>query len=208
MKKIVLGTLLAFGASTLLAGCGLLPPIALTNPLGLDGKTLAVTLDATGSTPITTRVAGVGTANLTSTFEDSASVPVAPSKIDLAVELKSLTISAGCNAAVGLTSLKVSLTNFKLDLSDGAGATLRNFGVTLTNADFTVNPSGGTVINLPAVAATFNFVVNNVQVVKDILTTLPTPNTVKVSTSIATNPPLAGCTITFTFGAGSGSITL
>lgn len=203
MKKIVLGSLLALGASTLLAGCGLIPPVALTNPLGLEGKTLAVALDAT-SAPVSTRTAGVGSASLTATFPDSASVPLAPSSIDISLALASATISPSCAAALNQTNIAVSLTNFTVELSDGTGATLRLFSAALPTVNFNVNPTNGTITNLAAGA--LNFVVSNVPQVTNILTSAPTPNTVKVNTTVTTTPALPGCTITFTFGAGGGNI--
>ena len=205
MKKLVLGSILAFGASTLLAGCGLLPPIELpANLLKLQGKTLSVSLAQT-SAPVSSRTAGVGTASVTATFDDIVlpSIPFDPSSIEIDLELASAKVnstlvpSAAC--ATTATDVLVTVSNFKVDLFDGIGAG-HTFTKTIPSASFHVNPSTGSISGLEI--SGLKVVIPEVPLIKSILTTPPTPNTVNVSTDVTTNPPLAGCTITITFGAG------
>jgi hypothetical protein len=208
MKKIVLVSLLTLGTSTLLAGCGLIPPIALGNdPLALDGKPMQVTLAAVSAPNVSTRVAGVGTAQLNATFPDytSISIPLSPSEVDISLALKSAQISADCLAATGQT-VAVTLSNFTLKLSDGTGAALRSFSLSLPEVNFSVNTSNGTISNLAVDA--LKYTITNVQTVTQIITTTPSPNAVDVSGTVSTNPALPGCTLTFILGPSSGIVKL
>jgi hypothetical protein len=205
MKKIVLGSFLALGASSLLAGCGLLPPIELpANLLQLQGKTLSVPLSL-ASAPVSTRTAGVGKASLTASFEDIVlpSIPFDPSSLEITLELaKAAVTSTATPSSACLTTatdVLVTVSNFKVELFDGIGPS-HTYTKTLPSASFHVNPSNGNISGLDISGLTV--VIPEVVLIKSILTLAPTPNTVSVSTDVTTNPPLAGCTITITFGAG------
>lgn len=205
MKKIVLGSLLALGASTLLAGCGLLPPIELpANLLKLEGKTLSVPLSL-ASAPVSSRTAGVGKASATASFEDIVlpSIPFDPSSIEISLELAKAAVTSTATSSspcvTNATDVLVTISNFKVDLFDGT-APSHFFTKTIPSASFHVNPSDGSISGLDI--SGLKVVIPEVQLIKSILTTPPTPNTVNVNTDVTTNPPLAGCTITFTFGAG------
>ena len=201
MKKIVLGSLLAFGASTLLAGCGLIPAQTVANPLGLEDASLTSTTLTAASASV--RVAGTGTASATATFADISSLPLTPAKIDISLALKSATISAGCVAATG--DIQVTLTNFTVSLADGAGNTARSLSAVLPTTSFTVNATTGAITGLSLTSLAFS--IPDIGKAVSILTTAPTPNTVNVNTNIATSPALPGCTIAFKFGAGSGTFS-
>ncbi len=200
MKNIVFASLLTLGASSLLAGCGLIPAQTVQNPLGLKDVSLTSSTLSSTSSSVSTRVAGSGTATANASFADIAALPLTPGSISIAMALKGVTYSAGCLAAAN--GVTVTLSNFKVDLSDGAGAT-HNFSATLPTFSLNVS-SAGIISGIPAGA--LNFVIANVPLVTDILTKAPTPNTVNVTTDIATVPALSGCTITFTFDGGTGTI--
>ena len=105
--------------------------------------------------------------------------------------------SAAC--ATTATDVLVTVANFKVDLFDGIGAG-HTFTKTIPSASFHVNPSTGSISGLEI--SGLKVVIPEVPLIKSILTTPPISNTVNVSTDVITNPPLAGCTITITFGAG------
>ena len=202
MKKLVLASLLALGTTTLLAGCGLIPPVSLgKDPLGLDGKTMTVSLATASSPNVSTRTAGAGSAQLNATFLDAKeiSIPITPSGIDISMALKNAQISkcVPVNQTVAVT-----ISNFTLALSDGAGPTLRSFNLAIPTVSFNVDTTNGTISGLAVDALKFQ--ITAVQTVINILTTKPEPNTVNVSGDVTTNPPLPGCDITFTVGETSG----
>jgi hypothetical protein len=211
MKKIVFASLLALGTSTLLAGCGLLPPIDLgANPIGLQGQKLTSTpLSATSAGGVLTRVAGTGTASASATFADidPSRFTVTPSSIQLNLELASASVTAGCAAALNQTSVAVKLTNIALNLNDGVGAA-HSLSVVVPSVSFNVNPATGAISNLDLSALAFTISGADINTAKNILTTAPTPNNASVTTDIATTPALPNCTIAFTFGPGSGSAKL
>ncbi len=211
MKKIVFASILALGTSSLLAGCGLLPPIDLgANPIGLQGQKLtSSTLSATGTGGVSTRVAGTGTASASATFADidPSRFTVTPSSIKLNLELASGSVSAGCAAALNQTSIAVKLTNITLNLNDGVGAA-HSLSVVVPSVSFNVNPSTGAISNLDLSALAFTITSADINTAKAILTTAPTPNNASVTTDIATTPALPNCKLEFTFGAGGGSAQL
>jgi hypothetical protein len=211
MKKIVFASLLALGTSTLLAGCGLLPPIDLgPDPIGLKGQKLtSTTLSTTGTGGVSTRVAGVGTASASATFPDidPSKFTVIPSSIQLNLELAKGEVSAACAAALNQTSIAVKLTNLTLNLNDGVGAA-HSLSVTVPSVTFSISPATGAISNLDLTALAFTITSNDINTAKNILTTVPTPNNASVSTGIETTPALPGCTVSVTFGPGSGSAKL
>ncbi len=211
MKKLAFASLLALGTSTLLAGCGLLPPIDLgADPIGLNGQKLtSTTLSTTGTGGLSTRVAGTGTASASTTFPDidPSRFTVTPSSIQLNLELAKGDVSAACAAAVNQTSIAVKLTNLTLNLNDGAGAT-HSLSVTVPALTFNINPASGTISNLNLAALAFVITSANINTAKTILTTAPTPNNASVTTGIETTPALPGCTVSVTFGPSSGSAKL
>jgi hypothetical protein len=171
--------------------------------LGLDGKTMTVSLAAVSTPNVSTRTAGAGTAQLSATFLDAKniSIPLTPSGIDISLILKNAQISkcVPVNQTVAVT-----LSNFTLALSDGAGATLRPFNLAISSVNFNLDTANGTISGLAIGALTFQ--ITSVQTVINILTTAPEPNTVNVSGNVSTNPPLPGCDVTFTLGETSGNL--
>jgi hypothetical protein len=211
MKKLVFASILALGTSTLLAGCGLIPPIDLgPDPIGLKGQKLtSTTLSASGTGGISTRAAGTGTASASATFGDfdPSKFTVTPSSIQLNLELASGSVSTGCAAALNQTSIAIKLTNLTLNLNDGVGAT-HNLSVTIPAVSFSINPATGAISNLDLSALAFTIGSADINTAKSILTTAPTLNTASVTTGVETTPALPDCTVSATFGPSSGSAKL
>jgi hypothetical protein len=211
MKKIVFASILALGTSTLLAGCGLLPPIDLgPDPIGLKGQKLtSTTLSTAGAGVLLARMAGTGTASASATFPDAdpSKFTVIPSLIQLNLELASGSVSAACAAALNQTSVSVKLTNLTLNLNDGVGAA-HSLSVTVPAVTFSINTATGVISNLDLSVLAFIITSTDINTAKNILTTIPTPNNASVTTGIETTPALPGCTVSVTFGPGSGSAKL
>ncbi len=206
MKKFVFASLLALGTSTLLAGCGLIPAQTIVNPLGLKDAVLTSSVLSTASSSLSTRVAGTGTANVSAIFEDQTiSLPLTPAKVDINLELANATISPACAAAVGLTNLQVTLSNFTVALSDGTGNTARNLSATLPTFSFNVDTNTGAISNLNVASLAFSL--PNVGQAIAIITTAPTPNTASINSNIATSPALPGCTISMKIGTSNGILS-
>jgi hypothetical protein len=208
MKKLVFASLLALGTSSLLASCGLLPPIDLgPDPLQIQGKQLtSSTLSLTGSGGLSTRTPGTGTASASGTFADidPAKFTLTPSSIQLNLELVSGSVSNACAAAVNQTSISVTLSNLTLSLKDDVGAD-HNLSITVPAITFSINTTTGVISGLNLAALAFNIGGTNINTAKSILTTAPNLNTASVTTDIATTPALPGCTISVTLGASRGN---
>jgi hypothetical protein len=206
MKKFVIGSLLTLGAASVLAGCGLIPPQELpANLLNLEGKTLSADLLAT-SAPVNTRTPGAGVANASATFNDLTwpTIPFDPSSVEITLELAKATVKSTATptnaCATSATDVLVTLSNFKVDLSDGVGPSARMFTKTIPSVSLHINPSNGSIGGLDASALKVS--ITEIALIKSILTTPPSPNSVNASTNISTSPALPGCTLTFTFGPG------
>ncbi len=207
MKKVaLLGA--ALGLSAVFAGCGLIPPIKVDNPLGLSGAVLSAPLSATGAS-VRPQVAGQGNATVSATFADlTTAIPFTPSSFNVQLAITSATISAGCLAAANATSIAVTVSNMTVAVSDSTSATpavVRSVTATIPTFTFNITPAG-VVSGLNA--ANLLFAIPNLTTAMTIIQTAPTPNSVKVDATVATSPALSGCTLGVTFGAGSGEIKL
>lgn len=207
MKKVtLLGA--ALGLSVVFASCGLIPPIEVENPLGLNGAVLDAPLSATG-TSIRLQVAGQGNATVSSTFADTtASIPFTPSSFNVKMVLRSVTISPNCAAIGTATSITVTVSDMKVAVSDSTTAdppVVRSVTATVPTFTFKITPAG-VVSDLNAAALLF--AIPNIGTAIGIISTAPTPNTVKVDATVATSPALGGCTLRITFDAGRGEIKL
>jgi hypothetical protein len=211
MKKIVFASLLALGTSTLLAGCGLIPPIDLgADPIGLNGQKLTSSvLSATGTGGLSTRVAGTGTASASTTFPDidPSKFTLKPSSMQMNLELTKGEVSAACAPALNQTSIAIKLSKLTLSLSDGTTAG-HSISVTVPAVNFNLNPTNGTISNLDLTSLIFQIDPSVFTNAFSIITTLPSPNTASVTTDIETTPALPGCTVSVTFGPGGGSAKL
>jgi hypothetical protein len=203
MKKVALLGV-ALGLSAVFASCGLIPPIKVDNPIGLSGAVLSAPLAATGAS-LRPQVAGVGTATASATFADlTTSIPFTPSSFNVQLAIASATIT-GCEVTTS-SSTTVTVSNMAVSLSDGSGQTVRNVSATLPT--FTFKLSGAGVISELNTSALLFGLGANVAPAMAIVQTAPTPNSVSVTANVATSPALPGCTLSFTFGAGSGEIKL
>ncbi len=208
MKKVaLLGAVL--GLSAVMAGCGLIPPVALTNPLGLDGKkTPAVTLNTPAKGAISTQNVS-GTATFTSKFADDAniSIPITPSSLTIGIAFKGVELGGTCTVAtLPKDVITLSLSNIKVKASDAA----KNVEKTLAGPlSFTVTRANGalTVSNFSPIW-TAAYAAAEITSMLDIFKT-GGENTVDISFNISTTDiTTGGCTMTFTFGAGSGEVKI
>ncbi len=207
MKKVVLlGA--ALGLSAVFASCGLIPPVKVDNPLGLSGAVLSAPLSATGAS-IRPQVAGQGNATVSATFADlTTAIPFTPSSFNVQLAIASASISAGCLALGNATSIAVTVSNMTVVVSDSTTATppvVRSVTATIPTFTFNITPAG--VVSGLNTAALL-FAIPNLATAINIISTAPTPNSVKVDATVATSPALSGCTLGITFGAGSGEIKL
>ncbi len=207
MKKAVLFGA-ALGLSAVFAGCGLIPPIKVENPLGLSGAVLSAPLSATGAS-VRPQVAGQGNATVSATFADlTTAIPFTPSTYNVQLAITNATISTGCLALGNATSVAVTVSNMTVAVSDSTSATpavVRSVTATIPTFTFNITPAG-VVSGLNT--ATLLFAIPNLATAINIISTAPTPNSVKVDATVATSPALSGCTVGITFGAGSGEIKL
>jgi hypothetical protein len=207
MKKVaLLGA--ALGLSAVMASCGLIPPIKVDNPLGLSGAVLSAPLDAAGAS-IRPQVAGQGNATVSATFADlTTAIPFTPSLFNVQLAITSASISAGCAALGTNTSIAVTVSNMTVAVSDSTTAVppvVRNVTANVPTFSFNISNTGA-ISELNATALLF--AIPNLSTAISIISTAPTPNSVKVDATVATSPALSGCTVGLTFGAGSGEIKL
>jgi hypothetical protein len=105
------------------AGCGLLPPVTLNNPVGLNGKQVAVALDQEpalmGARLVTANgmTGAMGGGSVEATFADVSSVGTNPTTFDLNLPLDpKVTITADIQP----DTVTLSDISFDLSLSDAA----------------------------------------------------------------------------------------
>lgn len=200
----------ALGLSTIFAGCGLVPPVTFTDPVGLNGAVLTAPLSASGAS-LRPQVAGQGIATVSAPFADVVSFPFIPSTFNVQLAISSAAISSNCAALGATTSIAVTVSDMKVTVKDTTAPTAAAAAVVrqvVSNVPtFTFNISNtGVISNLNTTLLLF--AVSNVGSAINIITTAPTPNSVQVDATIATNPALSGCSISLTFGAGSGEVKL
>lgn len=192
-KRVSLGILTVF----LLGGCGLLssPPIA--DPFGLEGKTSTFTL---GPNP-----QAVGQATVSATFDNiTLDLPATPTGFTYDPSITKVEFGAGCPNPLP-SSIGVTL-NATATVSDtDASGNPRSATASVQDASFTVTTGGGSVSVSPISGGSMNF--SNLGTLLDILRG-GGQNTVQLQASLTTQstPDLAGCTLTVTWGGGSGVV--
>lgn len=191
MKKWLLtGGILALA----LVGCGLVPPVKVSDPLGLNGKTVDIKVPAAG---LASQSTVSGTVN--ASFADlTTSIPFTPGQFSACYDF---TITATLSGA----PVNIKATNIKLDVSVNDG-TNGPATISATASEVTITGNGtsytGSGKNL---CGKFSDVGKVVAVV----TKAPTPNTVTGTFSLDTDATLpTGTTFTITFLNGSGEIKL
>ncbi|MFN3392273.1 MAG: hypothetical protein ACK40N_10970 [Meiothermus ruber] len=176
------------------AGCGLISSPPIDNPFGLQGQQTTINLGPSS--------AATGSLSVAATFNDTTlNLPVTPTGFNYSLAISGVTLS-GSNCPSPLpSSISVSM-NLSLTVSDNPPSGPRQASATANNVQFTLNQSGSsyTVANL---SATLSF--SNLQTLLDILQT-GGQNTASLSGTVNTtsNPDLAGCTMTITWGGGQG----
>lgn len=186
--------------SCVLSACGLIPPQAVSNPLGLDGQTLDVVI--AGSSAL--QVQAVGQATATGGFADIDS-PLSPANFEINQAFAStvrVTVSQGdLPSRIELSNLQLSVsvsdesrsTEFTLEPSGTATLTqLSGSNYSLSELRFSGNLRGSVLNQLNPILTSGGF------------------NTVTASLSLTTNstPDLpAGSSLTLSFASGSGSVS-
>lgn len=199
MKPII-----ALGSLALaLSSCGLLPPITLNDPLGLEGKTYKISLNPASQ--------AVATVDQSYTFADqSFEVPIIPSSFSVALGFRKVEFDNKACAAKSNPpqSIEIQAKNLSVELADvaapsaGQKLSFQNFSFSATRSSSGGYDVSGTV-NLPEAA--FASVDKVVKILKE-----GGENQTRVSFDVVTtsNPDLAGCDVIFTFNGGTGKIKL
>ncbi|MDW8481196.1 MAG: hypothetical protein RML14_04755 [Meiothermus sp.] len=185
-----------FGLSVLvLAGCGLISSPPINNPFGLEGRQTNVSLGPSSQ--------ATGSLNLNATFNDqSLNLPATPSGFNYTLAISNVSFSgSGCPASLP-ASVNVTMS-VNLTVSDSPSTGPRQAQASAQNVSFTLTQSGSgyTVGNITGGTLSFS----NLGTLLDILQN-GGQNTASLSGTINTssNPDLAGCTMTITWGGGQG----
>ena len=201
MKKFLLTVALAAP----LAACGAdNPPQTVQNPLGLDDQTMSVQLEGAGPGGSVVAPLAAGTASVSGTFADNtdlSSLPINPATLKVEIDLAGATLSDACLPAPA--TLNVTVKDFTAKLSDAGrevnvafpssvSTTLTRSGNAYTASDFA--PSLSTQVSGAALTS--------------LLDIIKTGGVNSVSASAIVDVPElpGGCTITFTFDGGQGTI--
>ncbi len=180
----------------LLAACGLISSPPIDNPFGLAGQQTTFTLGPSS--------AATGTASVTTTFEDitNLNLPLNPTGFTYNLAIQGVTLSGtGCPSPLP-SSVQVTM-DVTLTVSDNPASGPRSTTATASNVQFTLSHSGSgnySVSNLTAGSLNLN-----VGQILDIIQTGGT-NSASLQATINTTstPDLAGCTLTLTWGGGTG----
>ena len=191
MKRIAsLSGLLAL----VFVGCGLISSPPIDNPFGLQGRQSTIDLQA-----------ATGTATATATFDDiTLNSPLTPTGFTYNLAISNVQFSgSGCPSSLpGSVQVKMDVS---ITVSDNPNPTSgpRTASARATNVQFNLNASGSgyTVSNLTGGSLTFS----NLQTLLNILQN-GGENTATLNATVNTtsNPDLAGCTMTITWGGGQG----
>lgn len=200
-----LGTALAaLGLCALLAACGLIPDQPVSDPLGLDGRTVSVAVSGDPSL-VGQALApqAVGSATVTAGFGDVQS-PIAPARYELD---QPMAAGATVTVASGPAPASIALSDLRLDVtvSDAQGST--TFALT-PSADATLTRLSGGSYSVTETSFAVTLSGAQMSALNPILTG-GGPNTVSATLTLtATSTPdlPAGSTIALSFGSGSGTI--
>ena len=189
MKRIAsLSGLLAL----VFVGCGLISSPPIDNPFGLQGRQSTIDLQA-----------ATGTATATATFDDiTLNSPLTPTGFTYNLAISNVQFSgSGCPSPLP-TSVAVS-ANVTITVSDNPTSGQRTASAQATNVQFNLNASGSgyTVSNLTGGSLTFSNLQTLLNILQDGGQNTATLNATVNTTS---NPDLAGCTMTITWGGGQG----
>lgn len=192
MKRIaLLGGVLALA----LAGCGLVSSPPITNPFGLEGQQTSINLGPSS--------AATGNLNVTATFNDiTLNLPVTPTGFNYNLAISGVSLSgSGCPSTLP-SSISVAMS-LDLTVADNPSSGPRQATATASNVQFTLAQAGSsyTVSNISNGTLSFS----NLSTLLDILQN-GGQNSATLSGTVNTtsNPDLAGCTLTITWGGGQG----
>ncbi|WP_027882216.1 hypothetical protein [Meiothermus rufus] len=180
----------------LLAACGLISSPPIDNPFGLAGEQTTFTLGPSS--------AATGTASATATFEDltNLNLPLNPTGFTY-----NLAIQGGTLGGTGCPSPLPSSVQVKMDVtltvSDNPASGPRSTSATANNVEFTLSAIGGgnySVSNLSAGSLNLNVG----QVLQIIQTGGSNTAVLQATINTTSTPDLAGCTLTLTWGGGTG----
>ena len=176
-------------------GCGLISSPPIDNPFGLQDQQSRIELRPS--------LTATGTATATATFNDiTLNSPLTPTGFTYNLAISNVQFSgSGCPSPLP-TSVAVS-ANVTITVSDNPASGPRTASAQATNVQFNLNASGSgyTVSNLTGGSLTFS----NLQTLLNILQN-GGENTATLNATVNTtsNPDLAGCTMTITWGGGQG----
>jgi membrane-associated protease RseP (regulator of RpoE activity) len=176
-----------------LAGCGLVSSPPINNPFGLEGQQTSINL---GPSP-----AATGSLSVNTTFPDiTLSLPVTPTGFNYNLAISGVALS-GCPSTPP-SSINVTMS-LELTVSDNPPTGPREAEAKAENVQFTLTQSGSgySVGNISNGSLSFS----NLGTLLNILQS-GGPNTATLSGTVNTtsNPDLAGCTMTITWGGGQG----
>ena len=214
--------LLAAVGTVALAGCGLVPPVPVDDPLGLDGKTAAVSLGSASLTAAFAPAAVDGSGEVSVTFDDAdwPDVPLSPGRLTNELSIATATLDAGEAEApetIELSDIDVEVTLWQGAATyeaaapdsraaakvDGAGPITLVRGA--CDADSCTYSYEGSVPAFGEVTFSGDAVANAVKVI----TQAPQPNHVRAVVTLRADPDtLDGRTLTIEFDAATGSVAL
>jgi len=175
-------------------GCGLVSSPPIDNPFGLQGEQSTINLQA-----------ATGNATATATFNDiTLNSPLTPTGFTYNLAISNVQFSgSGCPSSLpGSVQVKMDVS---ITVSDNPNPTSgpRTASARATNVQFNLNASGSgyTVSNLTGGSLTFSNLQTLLNILQDGGQNTATLNATVNTTS---NPDLAGCTMTITWGGGQG----
>lgn len=208
---------LALGFGLFLTACGLIPPIDVQDPFGLDGQQITVAL---GPVPAALAPLAVdGTASETFTFDDAdlGDLPLDPSQITNEIGFAAITLDREDGPSViTLTDITVTLRVWQNGATyDTAPADQRaQASFVASSGSVTLNSTGNGVgvtnyaVDGSDVVGVLSMTGSDVGHLLKILAELPSTNSGSLTVTLQADPDeLAGGTLTIELDAATGQIT-
>ncbi len=215
--------LLAAALAVALAGCGLVPPVEVNDPLGLDGETADIAFGADALTASLAPAAVEGSGEITIDFADAdwPDVPLSPGRLANELSIATATLDAGEGAApetITLSDIDVHVyvwhgaatydaaaaENRATASVEGAGpVTLERGACGLDSCEYAYDGS------VPAFGEV-TFTGDDVARAVNVITKSPEPNHVRLVVTLQGEPEgsLAGRTLTVEIDGSTGSVGL
>ncbi|HEX7000225.1 MAG TPA: hypothetical protein VF164_00860 [Trueperaceae bacterium] len=204
-------------ATALLTACSsLIPDQNVTDPLGLDGQSVAIAFPG-GETVVAMAVTGSGSADFTFPDLEIPDLPLSPAELTNEVSIASASLNAGAGEAPDQITLSGATLTVRVwhgaatfdDADDKADFVLNAQGaVTLTRGGCTVDSCAYTYTGVLPAFGVASLTGAELASAMQVATEAPTPNDGHVSLSVAGEPEadLAGRTLTITLDGESGTI--